>query len=157
MDIATALSVAVEENAITKEGVKTIAEALMKNTAVPEEGLDVESTPSKIEELKSALMSAIDADANIISKEDLKSVVSAEAMAAEETGATRGEAGGGTRISRLAETHGQVGARTEGGQLCRGQRSGRGLDQGGRERGTGAVTEGQGVRDALSGRGSRGG
>jgi hypothetical protein len=91
MDIATALSVAVEENAITKEGVKTIAEALMKNTAVPEEGLDVESTPSKIEELKSALMSAIDADANIISKEDLKSVVSAEAMAAEETGATPGE------------------------------------------------------------------
>jgi hypothetical protein len=90
-DIADALSVAVEESEITKEGVKTIAEALMKTTAIPEEGLDVESAPSKIEELKSALMSAIDSDANLISKEDLKSVISAQAMAAKETGTTPGE------------------------------------------------------------------
>ena len=91
MDIASALAVTVENNEITKEGVKTIAESLMKTTAVPEEGLDVESAPSKMEELKSALMSAIDSDENLISKEQLKLVIGAEAMSSEETGATPGE------------------------------------------------------------------
>jgi hypothetical protein len=73
------------------------------------------------------------------------------------SGRQRGEAGGGARLGRSAEADGQVGARTEGGQLCRGQRSGSGPDQRGRERGTDAVTEGQGIRDPLSGWRSRGG
>ncbi len=44
-----------------------------------------------------------------------------------------------------------IGARNEGGQLCRGQRSGSRPDQGRRKIGTGAVSEGKGLRDPLSG------
>jgi hypothetical protein len=90
-DLADALSVAVEEGEITKEGVSRIAELLMGQASVPEEGLDVETAPSKSEELKSALMSAVDADADLISKDDLKSAISAMAMSSKETGTTPDE------------------------------------------------------------------
>jgi translation initiation factor 1 (eIF-1/SUI1) len=90
-DLSDALSVAVEEGEITKEGITRIAELLMKDAAVPEEGLDVDVTPSKNEELKSALMSAVDADADLISKDDLKSAISAMAMSSKETGTTPDE------------------------------------------------------------------
>jgi len=90
-DLADALSVAVEEGEMTKEGVSRIAELLMGQASVPEEGLDVETVPSKTEELKSALMSAVDADADLISKDDLKSAISAMAMSSKETGTTPDE------------------------------------------------------------------
>ena len=90
-DLSDALSVAVEEGEITKEGVTRIAELLMADANVPEEGLDVEATPSKNEELKQALTSAIDSDKNLISKEDLKSAISAMAMSAEDSGVTPDE------------------------------------------------------------------
>jgi len=90
-DLADALSVAVEEGEMTKEGVSRIAELLMGQASVPEEGLDVEAVPSKNEELKSALMSAVDADADLISKDDLKSAISAMAMSSKETGVTPDE------------------------------------------------------------------
>jgi len=47
--------------------------------------------PSKSEELKAALQSAVDGDDNLISKEDLKSAVSAMAMSSEESGVTPDE------------------------------------------------------------------
>ena len=90
-DLADALSVAVEEGEMTKEGVSRIAELLMGQASVPEEGLDVDAAPSKNEELKSALMSAVDADADLISKDDLKSAISAMAMSSKETGTTPDE------------------------------------------------------------------
>jgi len=90
-DLADALSVAVEEGEMTKEGVSRIAELLMGQASVPEEGLDVETSPSKNEELKSALMSAVDADVDLISKDDLKSAISAMAMSSKETGTTPDE------------------------------------------------------------------
>jgi hypothetical protein len=90
-DLADALSVAVEEGEMTKEGVSRIAELLMGQANVPVEGLDVDAAPSKNEELKSALMSAVDADADLISKDDLKSAISAMAMSAKETGTTPDE------------------------------------------------------------------
>lgn len=90
-DLADALSVAVEEGEMTKEGVSRIAELLMGQASVPEEGLDVETAPSKNEELKSALMSALDSDADLISKDDLKSAISAMAMSSKETGTTPDE------------------------------------------------------------------
>ena len=90
-DLADALSVAVEEGEMTKEGVSRIAELLMGQVSVPEEGLDVETSPSKNEELKSALMSAVDADVDLISKDDLKSAISAMAMSSKETGTTPDE------------------------------------------------------------------
>jgi hypothetical protein len=91
IDLADALSVAVEEGEMTKEGVSRIAELLMGQASVPTEGLDVETAPSKNEELKSALMSAVDADSNLISKDDLKSAISAMAMSSKETGTTPDE------------------------------------------------------------------
>jgi len=90
-DLADALSVAVEEGEMTKEGVSRIAELLMGQASIPEEGLDVETAPSKNEELKSALMSALDSDADLISKDDLKSAISAMAMSSKETGTTPDE------------------------------------------------------------------
>jgi ssDNA-binding Zn-finger/Zn-ribbon topoisomerase 1 len=90
-DLADALSVAVEEGEMTKEGVSRIAELLMGQASVPGEGLDVETAPSKNEELKSALMSAVDADVDLISKDDLKSAISAMAMSSKETGTTPDE------------------------------------------------------------------
>jgi hypothetical protein len=90
-DLSDALSVAVEEGEMTKEGVSRIAELLMGQASVPGEGLDVETAPSKTEELKSALMSAVDADVDLISKDDLKSAISAMAMSSKETGTTPDE------------------------------------------------------------------
>ena len=90
-DLADALSVAVEEGEMTKEGVSRIAELLMGQANVPAEGLDVDAAPSKTEELKSALMSAVDADSDLISKDDLKSAISAMAMSSKETGTTPDE------------------------------------------------------------------
>jgi len=90
-DLSDALSIAVEEGEITKEGITRIAELMMKGANVPEEGLGVDSVPSKNEELKSALMSSVDEDSNLISKEDLKSAISAMAMSSEETGTTPDE------------------------------------------------------------------
>ena len=90
-DLSDALAVAVEEGEITKEGVTRVAEVLMKDAGVPEEGLDVEAAPSRSEELRTALTSAVEKDANLISKEDLKSAISAMAMSAEDTGSTPDE------------------------------------------------------------------
>ena len=90
-DLSDALSVAVEEGEMTKEGVSRIAELLMGQASVPVEGLDVETAPSKAEELKSALMSAVDSDSELISKDDLKSAISAMAMSSKETGTTPDE------------------------------------------------------------------
>jgi hypothetical protein len=88
-DLAEALKVAVEEGEMTKEGVTRMAELLMAGAAgSPEEAM---GAPSKSEELKAALQSAVDGDMNLISKEDLKSAVSAMAMSAEESGATPDE------------------------------------------------------------------
>ena len=90
-DLSDALSVAVEEGEITKEGVTRIAELLMADANIPVEGLDVEANPTKNEELKQALTSAVDGDMNLISKEDLKSAISAMAMSTEEAGVTPDE------------------------------------------------------------------
>ena len=88
-DLAEALKVAVEEGELTKEGVTRMAELLMAGAVgSPDEAM---GAPSKSEELKAALQSAVDGDENLISKEDLKSAVSGMAMSAEETGATPGE------------------------------------------------------------------
>ena len=85
-DLAEALKVAVEEGEMTKEGVTRMAELLMAGAAgSPDEAM---GAPSKSEELKAALQSAVDGDENLISKEDLKSAVSAMAMSAGESGAT---------------------------------------------------------------------
>lgn len=90
-DLAQALSVAAAESEITKEGVTRLAELLMGGADVPNDGLDVDAVPSKNEELKSALMSAVDGDDNLVSKEDLKSAISAMAMSSEETATTPDE------------------------------------------------------------------
>jgi len=90
-DLSDALSVAVEEGEITKEGVTRFAELLMSSTSAPEEGLDVQSEPSKNEELRSALRTAVDKETDLISKEDLKSAISAMAMSSSETRTAPGE------------------------------------------------------------------
>ncbi len=90
-DLSDALSIAVEEGEITKEGVTRIAELLMQNAPVPEGGLEVDAAPSKAEELKSALMSAVDSDSNIISVDDLKKAISAMAMSSSDTEGTPGD------------------------------------------------------------------
>jgi len=88
-DLAEALKVAVEEGEMTKEGVTRMAELLMAGAmGSPDEAM---GAPSKSEELKAALQSAVDGDENLISKEDLKSAVSAMAMSAEESGVTPDE------------------------------------------------------------------
>ena len=88
-DLAEALKVAVEEGEMTKEGVTRMAELLMAGAmGSPDEAM---GAPSKSEELKAALQSAVDGDENLISKEDLKSAVSGMAMSAEESGVTPGE------------------------------------------------------------------
>ena len=88
-DLAEALKVAVEEGEMTKEGVTRMAELLMAGAmGSPDEAM---GAPSKSEELKAALQSAVDGDENLISKEDLKSAVSAMAMSAEESGSTPDE------------------------------------------------------------------
>jgi hypothetical protein len=91
-DLSDALSVAVEENEITKEGVTRFAELMMANAAAPQEGLEVDAQPSKNEELKAALMSAVDSNSDLISKDDLKSAISAMAMSSSETRTAPGEA-----------------------------------------------------------------
>lgn len=90
-DLADALSVAASENEITKEGVTRIAELLMGQAAAASEGLDVAAEPGKSEELRSALMEAVNSDTNLISKDDIKSAISAMAMSAEDTGTTPDE------------------------------------------------------------------
>jgi hypothetical protein len=90
-DLAEALAVAAEESEITKEGVKRIAEIFMGQANVPGEGLDVDAVPSKNEELRSALMAAVDSDDKLPSKEDVKSAISAMAQSSEETGTTPDE------------------------------------------------------------------
>ena len=90
-DLADALSVAASENEITKEGVTRIAELLMGQAAAASEGLDVTAEPGKSEELRSALMEAVNSDTNLISKDDIKSAISAMAMSAEDTGTTPDE------------------------------------------------------------------
>ena len=90
-DLADALTVAASENEITKEGVTRIAELLMGQASAPAEGLDVGAEPAKSEELRSALMEAVNSDTNLISKEDIKSAISAMAMSAEDTGTTPDE------------------------------------------------------------------
>ena len=90
-DLANALQVAVEEGEITKEGVTRLAELLMGSVSVPEEGLDVEAPTSKNEELRAALMSAVEEDDDLISKEDLRAAISGLAMSSKDTMATPGE------------------------------------------------------------------
>ena len=90
-DIANALSVVAENSEISKEGLMNIVNSLMANAPVPEEGLDVDADTSKIEELKSALQTAVDGDEKLPSKEAYKSAISAGAMASEETGTTPGD------------------------------------------------------------------
>ena len=88
-DLSEALKVAIEEGEMTKEGITRMAELLMAGAAgSPDEAM---GAPSKSEELKAALQSAVDGDENLISKEDLKSAVSAMAMSAEESGVTPDE------------------------------------------------------------------
>jgi hypothetical protein len=90
-DLADAIAVVAEDSAITKEGIMNIIGSLMMDVSVPSEGLDVEAPSSKTEELKSALQSAVDKDEKLPSKEAIKSVISAGAMASEETGTTPSE------------------------------------------------------------------
>jgi len=90
-DLSDALSVAVEESEITKEGVTRFAELLMSKTAAPEEALEVDAQPSKSEQLRTALRTAVDSDADLVSKEDLKSAISAMAMSSSETRTAPGE------------------------------------------------------------------
>ena len=90
-DLSEALAVAAEESEITKEGVRRLAELLMGEASIPGEGLDVDAMPSKNEELKSALMAAVDSDDKLPSKEDIKSAISGMAMSTEETGTTPDE------------------------------------------------------------------
>jgi len=90
-DLAQALSVAASESEITKEGIGRLAELLMGEANVPGEGLDVDAIPSKNEELKSALMGAIDADETIPPKSALMNAISAAAQSTIETGVTPDE------------------------------------------------------------------
>ncbi len=90
-DLADAIAVAASENEITKEGVTRIAELLMKDANVSGEGMDVEGEPGKSEELRSALMEAINSDTNLLSTKDVKSAISAMAMSAKDTGTTSEE------------------------------------------------------------------
>jgi hypothetical protein len=85
-DLANAISVAVENQEITKEGVKRIAELLMGESAPSVDG--EMSAPSRTEELKAALDSALTEDDNIATVEELKSAISALAMSSEDTLAT---------------------------------------------------------------------
>ena len=84
-DLSDALSVAVEESAYTIAGVTNVAEKLMKEASIPEEGLEVTATPSKKESLRSSLKSALNQEDNLVTASDVKSAISALAMSADET------------------------------------------------------------------------
>jgi hypothetical protein len=84
-DLSDALSVAVEESAYTISGVTHVAEKLMKEASIPEEGLEVKATPSKKESLRSSLKSALNQEDNLVTASDVKSAISALAMSADET------------------------------------------------------------------------
>jgi hypothetical protein len=84
-DLSDALSVAVEEREFTIAGVTSVAEKLMKEASIPEEGLEVTANPSKKESLRSSLKSALNQEDNLVTASDVKSAISALAMSADET------------------------------------------------------------------------
>ena len=84
-DLSEALTVAVEEKEFTLAGVTSVAEKLLKEASIPEEGLEVSATPSKKEALRSSLRSALNKDEVLVTASDIKSAISALAMSADET------------------------------------------------------------------------
>ena len=94
IDITDALAALVEEGEITKQGIKKLVEPMLKSQSVSPEGMDAAAEPSKIEKLKSALMSAIDQDEKIVDKAALQAGVSAAAQSASEMQVTPDEIAG---------------------------------------------------------------
>ena len=89
-DLAEALKVAVSEGEITKEGVTRFAELLMAD--IQDAAVDgMNASPSRNEELKAALSSAVSEDDNLISKEELQVALASMGTAANDTGATPDE------------------------------------------------------------------
>ena len=87
-DLAEALRVAASEVDFTMESVTKLAELKMSNAKGSTS--EAKAKVSKSEELRTALRGNVTGDA-LISKNDLKSVISAMAMSAEEAGATAEE------------------------------------------------------------------
>ena len=87
-DLAEALRVAASEVDFTMESVTKLAELKMSNAKGSTS--EAKAKVSKSEELRTALRGNVTGDA-LISKNDLKSVISAMAMSAEEVGATAEE------------------------------------------------------------------
>jgi len=87
-DLAEALRVAASEIDFTMESVTKLAELKMSNAKGSTS--EAKAKVSKSEELRTALRGNVTGDA-LISKNDLKSVISAMAMSAEEAGATAEE------------------------------------------------------------------
>lgn len=83
-NLADALSVAVEEGEITKEGVERLASTMLETSSASADDMNIDAAPSKSEELRSALKTAVDSSDSLISSAELRSVISGLAMSASE-------------------------------------------------------------------------
>ena len=83
-NLADALSVAVEENDITREGVERLASTMLETSSASAEDMLISAAPSRSEELRTALKTAVDQGDSLISSSDLRSVISGLAMSASE-------------------------------------------------------------------------
>ena len=83
-NLADALTVAVEENDITREGVERLASTMLETSSASAEDMLVSAAPSRSEELRTALKTAVDQGDSLISSSDLRSVISGLAMSASE-------------------------------------------------------------------------
>lgn len=91
-DLVDALSVALDEQEITIEGVTRFAELMLASSPAAEEGLDAQAPVSdKTEELRQALQDSLSQDKNYITKEAVQSAISAMAMSSQETQTAPGE------------------------------------------------------------------
>lgn len=91
-DLVDALSVALDEQEITIEGVTRFAELMLASSPATKEGLDVQAPVSdKTEELRQALQDSLSQDKNYITKEAVQSAISAMAMSSQETQTAPGE------------------------------------------------------------------
>jgi hypothetical protein len=116
-DLAEALKVAVDEGEITKEGVTRFAELLMAD--MQDSAVDgMNASPSRSEELKAALSSAVSEDDNLISKEELQVALASMGTAANDTGVTPDEivdevAGMDENVMRAHINHAKTASVTE--------------------------------------------
>jgi len=83
-NLADALSVAIEESDITREGVERLASIMLEANTASAEDMLVSASPSRSEELRTALKTAVDPSDTLISSSDLRSVISGLAMSASE-------------------------------------------------------------------------